>query len=97
MFMSDAPETDEILNIFLALWALVNLLFCNNQIEKRRLNLLDNYMKKFRSVVGGAVVIGAFGAFGAEGRWFDSTSSRHVGALGKSFTRNCLYDVMRRL
>src|SRR6218665_3627135 len=23
---------------------------------------------------------------------FDSTSSRHVGILGKSFTRNCLYD-----
>jgi len=32
------------------------------------------------------------GAFGAEGRWFDSTSIRHVGTLGKSFTRNCLYD-----
>src|SRR6218665_3344953 len=32
------------------------------------------------------------GAFGAEGSWFDSTSSRHVGNLGKSFTRNCLYD-----
>ena len=32
------------------------------------------------------------GAFGAEGRWFDSTSSRHVGTLGKSFIRNCLYD-----
>src|SRR6218665_1702191 len=32
------------------------------------------------------------GALGAEGRWFDSTSSRHVGTLGKSFTRNCLYD-----
>jgi len=27
------------------------------------------------------------GAFGAEGRWLDSTSSRHVGTLGKSFTR----------
>src|SRR6218665_3818979 len=33
-----------------------------------------------------------FYTFGAEGRWFDSTSSRHVGTLGKSFTRNCLYD-----
>ena len=39
---------------------------------------------------GGPVVV--FGAFGAEGRWFDSTSSRLVGTLGKSFTRNCLYD-----
>ena len=37
------------------------------------------------------------GAFGAEGRWFDSTSSRHVGTLGKSFTPNCLYDVMWRI
>src|SRR6218665_575723 len=26
--------------------------------------------------------------------WFDSTSSRHVGTFAKSFTRNCLYDVM---
>src|SRR6218665_421414 len=37
----------------------------------------------FRGVVGRVV-------FGAEGHWFDSTSSRHVGTLGKSFTRNCL-------
>ena len=43
---------------------------------------------------GGCVV--RFGAFGAEGRWFDSTSSRHVGAMSKSFPRNCLYDVMWR-
>ena len=32
------------------------------------------------------------GAFDAEGCRFDSTSSRHVGTLGKSITRNCLYD-----
>ena len=25
-----------------------------------------------------------------------STSSRHIGTLGKSFTRNCLYAVMQR-
>jgi len=31
---------------------------------------------------------------GAEGRFFDSTSSCHVGTLGKSFTRNCLYEVI---
>jgi len=37
------------------------------------------------------------GAFGAEGRWFNSTSSYHVLNLGKSFTRNCLYDVTWRL
>src|SRR6218665_144811 len=30
------------------------------------------------------------GTFGAKGRWFESTS-RHVGTLGKSFTRSCLY------
>jgi len=47
----------------------------------------------YKGVVGWKVVVGAFGA---EGRWFDSTSSRHVGTLGKSFTRNCLYDVMWR-
>ena len=34
------------------------------------------------------------GAFVAEIRWFDSTSSRHVGTFGKSFTRNCLYDAI---
>jgi len=31
------------------------------------------------------------GAFGALGRWFDSISSHHLGTLGKSFTRNCVY------
>ena len=37
-----------------------------------------------------------FSTFGAEGRWFDSTSNHHVETLGKSFTRNCLYNVMWR-
>src|SRR6218665_1641363 len=35
-----------------------------------------------------------FGAFNAEGRWFVSHSSYHIGTLGKSITRNCLYYVM---
>ena len=35
-----------------------------------------------RGMVGWAMVVGAFGA---EGRWFDSTYSHHVGTLGKSF------------
>jgi len=43
-------------------------------------------LNNYRGVVGLVVV------FGAEGCWFDSTSSRHVGTLGKSFARNCLYD-----
>ena len=43
---------------------------------------------------GGWVVV--FGAFGEEGCWFESHSSRHIGTLGKSFTRSCLYDVMWR-
>ena len=42
----------------------------------------------------GVVASGGFGAFGVEGRWFESHSSPHVGTLGKSFTRRCLYDVM---
>ena len=29
-------------------------------------------------------------AFGADGRWFESHYSRHIGSLGKSFTRSCL-------
>ena len=41
-------------------------------------------------MVGWVVVVGA------EGRWFDYTSSHHAGTLAKSFTRNCLYDVMWR-
>ena len=76
------------------------LIFCNNQIKKSRLNLLGNYTKSartlyfvFRSVVVRVVVIGALGA---EGHRFDFTSSRHIMTLRKSFTRNCLYDVMRR-
>src|SRR6218665_182949 len=40
----------------------------------------------------GSVVV--FGAFGAEGCWFESHSSRHVGTLGKSCTHSCLYDMM---
>jgi len=32
--------------------------------------------------------------FGVKGCWFESHSSCHVGILGKSFTRSCLYDVM---
>ena len=36
------------------------------------------------------------GAFSAEGRWFDSLFSRHADTLGKSFSRNCLYDLMWR-
>ena len=35
-------------------------------------------------------------AFCAEGRWFESHSSRHVGTLGTFFTRSCLYDVLWR-
>jgi len=34
------------------------------------------------------------GGFGADGRWFESHSSRHVWTLGKSFTHGCLFDVM---
>src|SRR6218665_4011004 len=48
---------------------------------------------KHRDVVGRMVVVGAFGV---EDCLFDSTSSRHVGTLGTSFTHNCLYDVMWR-
>ena len=29
---------------------------------------------------------------GAEGRWFESHSGRHIGTLGWSFARSCLYD-----
>ena len=35
-----------------------------------------------------------FGVSGAEGRWFESNSSCHIGTLGKSFTRSCLYNMM---
>ena|SRR6218665_2385995 len=35
-----------------------------------------------------------FDAFGVEGLWFESQSSRHVGTLSKSFTRSCLYDLI---
>ena len=53
------------------------------------------YLSKpcLRDEVGWVVVDGAFGV---DGRWIDSTSSRHEGTLGKSFARNCLYDVMLR-
>ena len=45
----------------------------------------------------GEVVEGlVFGAFGAEGRWFEFHPSRHVGTMGKSSTRSCLYEVRWR-
>ena len=53
--------------------------------------MLQDYLLVQWGVVGWGMV---FGAFGAEGLWFNSFSSCHIGMLGKSFTRNCLYDVM---
>ena len=43
-------------------------------------------------------LIGRFDAFRPKGRGFESRSSRHVGTLGKSFTRSCLrrFDVKLR-
>ena len=43
-------------------------------------------------------LIGRFVAFRPKGREFESRSSRHVGTLGKSFTRSCLwrFDVKLR-
>src|SRR6218665_381169 len=35
-------------------------------------------------------------AWRPQGRRLESHSSRHVGTLGKSFTRSCLYDVVWR-
>src|SRR6218665_65238 len=35
-----------------------------------------------------------FGAFHPHGHRFEPHSSRHVGTLGKSFTRSCLYNAM---
>ena len=56
------------------------------------LSIVSVLSETIRGVVGCVVVC----AFGAEGRWFDSTFGRHVRTLDKSFTRNCLYDVMWR-
>src|SRR6218665_2686332 len=39
---------------------------------------------------------GKFGALHPQGRRFEHHSSRLVGTLGKSFTRNCPYNVMWR-
>jgi len=36
-------------------------------------------------------LIGRFGTFRPKGHGFESHSSRHVGTLGKSFTRSCLW------
>src|SRR6218665_3150919 len=36
-------------------------------------------------------LIGRFVAFRPKGRGFESRSSRHVGTLGKSLTRSCLW------
>ena len=41
--------------------------------------------------------IGRVKAFRPEGRGFEFLSSRHVGTLGKSFTRNCLWHIGVRL
>ena len=43
-----------------------------------------------RNLWGAWWLIGRFVAFHPKGRGFESHSSRHVGTLGKSFTRSCL-------
>jgi len=42
-----------------------------------------------RDGLGGSAVV--FGSFGAEGRWFEHHSTRHVWTLGKSLALSCLY------
>ena len=42
-------------------------------------------------LVGAWLLIDRFVAFRLKGRGFKSRSNRHVGALGKSFTRSCLW------
>jgi len=37
-------------------------------------------------------LIGRFVAFRPKSRGFESRSSHHIGTLGKSFTRSCLWD-----
>src|SRR6218665_2525348 len=44
-----------------------------------------------RDNCGARWLIGRYVAFRPKGRWFESHSSRHVGTLGKSFTRSCLW------
>ena len=46
------------------------------------INILKDYGESWLS--------GKFGALRLEGGRFESHSSRHVGTLGKFFTRNCL-------
>jgi len=43
------------------------------------------------STLGTWWLIGKFGALPSQGRNFEPQSGSHLGTLGKSFTRNCLY------
>src|SRR6218665_2349810 len=70
---------------------LVNQSF--NQLIKQYTNQTANTPTYLTIVVCWVVVVGAFGA---EGRELDSTSSCHVGTLGKSFTLNFLYYLILR-
>ena len=61
--------------------------------------LVSTVFQSFAQYMCGAWwLIGRFDAFRPKGRRFESRSSRHVGTLDKSFTRNCLwrFDVKLR-
>ena len=64
-----------------------------NGEQMNNLRFVDDFFLFAVGVVGWVVVVGTFGA---ESRWFYSNSSRHLRTFGKSFTRNFLYDAMRR-
>src|SRR6218665_1050226 len=52
----------------------------------------ENKIPQLQTLTYGAWWLsGRFDALPPEGRRFESHSSRHVGTLGKSFTRSCLW------
>jgi len=62
---------------------------------------MDFYMKDRnlerltdRHMLGAERLSDKFAALHSHGRRFEPHSSHHVGTLGKSFTRSCLYKVM---
>ena len=65
------------------------------QLHERIFNALEEFDEAaINAAMGAWWLSGKFGALHLQGRWFEPYSSRHVGILGKSFTRSCLYNVM---
>src|SRR6218665_1714876 len=77
-------------SVSFSLFVSVSLFLCvQPQVSKQR--LWNGRECIYIYICGAWWLIGRFVTFRPKGRGFEYRSSRHVGTLGKSFTRSCLW------